>query len=134
MKTGTLRVAMATAFLALGAASLKAETPGTTNEPLEIRVVNNYTSVVRVYVQDVFGRLRSIGRVERSDAKVLTVPEGMTDRGAVEIKIYSDEPIWSPLAAPDGIRTMPLNLKAGDVVNFWVETAMADSYLQIIRS
>jgi hypothetical protein len=127
-------MAMATAFLALGASSAKAEMSGPESNTLEIRLLNNHSSAVRVYVEDTFGRTRSLGWVNRSDFKVLTLPEGITDLGAVQIKIFPDELVWSPTAAPDGIRTMPLNLKAGDVVNFWVETALTDSYLQIVRS
>ncbi len=134
MMRGTLRIAVATAFLALGAATVKAETPGPESNALEIRVLNNYTSVVRVYVEDVFGRMTTLGRVDRSEFKVLTVPEGLTRRGAVEIKIFPDEPVWSPAAVPDGIRTLPLNLKMGDVVNFWVETNLTDSHLEIVRN
>ncbi len=97
-------------------------------------MTNNYTSVVHVYVEDMFGRVRSLGRVERSDFKVLTVPAGITELGAVQIKIFPDGPVWSTRAVPDGVRTMPLNLKAGDVVNFCVESVLTDSHLQIIRT
>lgn len=133
MKTNMLRAALATALLAMGTASLQAETPGPAGT-LEVRVINNHTSPVRVYAEDAFGRMRSLGWVNRSDAKVLTVPARMTEHGAVQIRIYPDEPIWSPRAARDGVSTMPLNLKTGDVVNFWVETELTDSYLQIIRT
>lgn len=139
MTTTTLRAALATALLAMGATSVQAETtgPAVTDGPsstLEVRVINNHGSAVRVYVEDAFGRMRSLGWVNRSDAKVLTVPARMTQGGAVQIKVFSDEPVWSPRAVPDGVRTMPLNLKQGDVVNFWVETNLTDSYLQIVRT
>jgi hypothetical protein len=133
MKTRMLQAAMAAAFLAMGAASLQAETTGPAGA-FEIHVINNHTSAVQVYVEDSFGRMRSIGWVNRSDAKVLTVPAQMTELGAVQIKVFPDEPVWSPRAVPDGVSTMPLNLKAGDVVDFWVETELADSYLQIVRT
>jgi len=129
-----LRAALAIAFLAMGATSLQAEPTGPAGNALEIRVVNNHTSAVRVYVEDAFGRMHWLGWVNQSDAKVLSVPAKMTELGAVQINIFPDEPIWSPRAAPDGVRTMPLNLKAGDVVDFWVETQLTDSYLQIVRT
>ena len=134
MMRGILRVAVATGMLAMGAAAVKAETSGPASEAFEIRVVNNYTSVVRVYVEDAYGRMRSLGRVNRSDMKTLTVPEDVTRYGAVQIKVFSDEPVWSPRALPDGVSTMPLNLKSGDVVNFWVETTMTDSHVQVLRA
>lgn len=129
-----MRTALAAAFLTMGAASAKAETSGPAENTFEVRVVNNHTSAVRVYVQDAFGRMRSLGWVNRSDAKVLTVPASWTELGAVRIEVFPDEPIWSPRAVPDGVRTMPLNLKTGDVVNFWVETELTNSYLQIVRT
>lgn len=134
MKTRILRTALAAALLTVSAGSVQAETTASAPNTAEIRVINNYTSTVRVYVEDAFGRLRSIGTVDRSEAKILSVPESMTRRGAVLIKVFSDEPVWSPMAVPDGIRTMPLNLRAGDTVNFWVETDLPNSHLQLLRS
>ena len=134
MKTGTLRIAVATAILALGTTAAKAETTGPANNTLEIRVINNNASVVRVYVQDANGRLRSLGRVGRSDFKILEIPKGIADMGAFEIKVFPDEPVWSLLGNPSGVRTRPLDLKLGDAVNFWVETDMTASHLEIIKA
>ncbi len=134
MTRGTLRMAVATAFMALGAASAKAETPGPASNTLEIRVINNNASIVQVYVQDANGRLRSLGRVGRSDFKILEVDKSIADMGAFEIKVFPDEPVWSLQGAPDGVSTRPLDLQLGDAVNFWVETAMTDSHLEIIKS
>lgn len=130
---GALRVALAGAFLALGAATAKAETPGPANNTLEIRVINNHASVVHVYVEDANGRMRSLGRVGRSDFKIMEVDKSIADMGAFEIKVFPDEPAWSLLGAPEGVRTHPLDLTLGDAVNFWVETAMADSHLEVIK-
>ena len=130
---GALRVALATAFLALGATAAKAENPGPANNTLEIRVINNNASVVQVYVQDANGRMRSLGRVGRSDFKIMEIDKSIADMGAFEIKVFPDEPAWSLLGSPDGVRTQPLDLQLGDAVNFWVETAMADSHLEVIK-
>jgi len=134
MKTGTLRIAVATAILALGTTAAKAETTGPANNTLEIRVINNNASVVRVYVQDANGRLRSLGRVGRADFKILEIPKRIADMGAFEIKVFPDEPAWSLLGAPAGVRTRPLDLQLGDAVNFWVETDMTASHLEIIKA
>jgi len=134
MKTGTLRIAVATAILALGATAAKAETTGPANNTLEIRVINNNASVVRVYVQDANGRMRSLGLVGRSDFKIMEVPQQIAEMGAFEIKVFPDEPVWSLAGDPAGVRTRPLDLKLGDAVNFWVETALTDSHLEIIKS
>ena len=87
MTTKILRVALATAFLTTGAASLQAEPTGPARDAI---VVNNHSSAVHVYVQDIFGRLHALGWVNRSDAKVLTVPGKMTELGAVQIEIFPD--------------------------------------------
>jgi hypothetical protein len=126
-------VALASAFLALGAATAKAETPGPADNTLEIRVINNHASVVHVYVEDANGRMRSLGRVGRSDFKIMEVDKSIADMGAFKIKVFPDEPAWSLLGAPDGVRTYPLDLTLGDAVNFWVETAMVDSHLEVIK-
>lgn len=132
-KTGALGIAVATAIMAVGASAAKAET-GPANNTLEIRVINNNASVVRVYVQDANGRMRALGRVGRSDFKIMEVPAQIADMGAFEIKVIPDEPVWSLLGEPDGVRTRPLELKLGDAVNFWVETALTDSHLEILKS
>jgi len=129
-----VRIAVATAILALGATAAKAETTGPANNTLEIRVINNNASVVRVYVQDANGRMRSLGLVGRSDFKIMEVPQQIAEMGAFEIKVFPDEPVWSLAGDPAGVRTRPLDLKLGDAVNFWVETALTDSHLEIIKS
>jgi hypothetical protein len=126
-------MAVATAFLALGAASAQAETPGPANNTVEIRVINNNASIVQVYIQDANGRMRSLGRVGRSDFRVLEVDRNVAELGAFQIKVFPDEPVWSLQGAPDGVRTRPLELQLGDAVNFWVETALTDSHLEVIR-
>lgn len=133
MKTRALRAALATAILALGAASVQAQTPSPVGNTREIRVINNHTSAVRVYAQDAYGRTRSLGWVSRSHTRTLTVPESMAKLGAVRIKVFADEPVWSPRAVDEGVATRPLNLRPGDVANFWIETELTDSHLQILR-
>ena len=77
--------------------------------------------------------MRSLGRVGRSDFKIMEVDKSIADLGAFEIKVFPDEPVWSLLGAPDGVRTRPLTLKLGDAVNLWVETAIADSKVEVIK-
>lgn len=135
MKKGTLRIAVATAFLALGAASVNAETkPGPANNTLEIRLINNNASTVKVYVRDAKGRMHQLGRVAPSDFKILEVTKAITDMGSFEIKVYPSEPVWSLQGAADGVKTRELDLGMGDAVNFWVETEITDSMVEIIKN
>lgn len=93
MKKGTLHVALAAAIMGLGATSAKAETPaaGPSNNTVELRVINNNASTVRVYVMDASGRLHRLGRVSSSDFKILQIPgenlfvETNLDESQVEI-------------------------------------------------
>ena len=135
MMKRTLGAALAAAFLATGAASVQAQKkPNPTGNTIQVTVINNYSAPVRVYAEDVYGRIQPLGWVNRSVNKVLSVPAEMGKHGAVRIRIYSDRPIWSPRDAVEPIKTMPLNLKAGDEVDFWVERELTESFLQIVRT
>lgn len=137
MKKGTLHVAVAAAaLLALGATSAKAESPvvGPTSNTVDIRVVNNHASAVRVYVRDAQGRMHRLGKVANSDFKVLEIPGEITAKGDVEIRVVPDEPVWSLLGGADGIRTNRIELKLGDAVNMFVETDLLSSQVEIARS
>jgi len=135
MRKGTLHLAIATGLLALGATSAKAESPvlGPANNTLEIRVINNNASPVRVYVQDAHGRMHNMGNVARSDFKIMEIPGEITAMGAVQLKIVPNEPVWSLAGESAGVRTRDLTLRIGDAVNFWLETDLTDSTVEILR-
>jgi hypothetical protein len=133
MTTTMLRAALAAGFLAMGAASVQAQTPSRSETTIEVRVVNNYASAVRVYVQDRFGRTESLGWVNHSDARTLAVPASITRLGPVQIRVFSAQPVSSPRVEPEAIETRSLNLRPGDVVNFWLQNELADSYIQLVR-
>jgi len=133
MTTRIQRAALATAFLAMGAASVQAQMPSRADSAIEVRVINSHTSAVLVYVEDRFGQTKALGWVNHSDARTLTVPASMTRLGPVQIRVLSREPVWSPLSAQDGVRTRSLNLRPGDVVNVWLQNELADSYIQLVR-
>ncbi|MCG6955064.1 MAG: hypothetical protein LJF04_03655 [Gemmatimonadetes bacterium] len=134
MTTKTMRAALAAGLLAMGAASVQAQTPSRSGATIEVRVVNNYASAVRVYVEDRFGQTESLGWVNRADARTLTVPASITKLGPVQIRVFSNQPVWSPRTEPEGIQTRALNLRPGDVVNFWLQDELVDSYIQLVRT
>ena len=135
MRKGTLHLAIAAGMLALGANSAQAETPilGPANNTLEVRVINNNASPMRVYVQDANGGLHRMTTVSSSDFKIVEIPGEITALGAVQLKLVPNEPVWSFAGAPDGVRTRDLDLKIGDAVNLWVETVITDSKVEIIK-
>lgn len=100
----------------------------------EIRVINNYTSPVRVYVQDTRGKLHALGTVLHADVEVLTVPESVTTQGDFRVKVFPAEPLWALASYGEGVRTGDLHLGQGEVLNFWVEPDLTQSTIQVTRS
>jgi len=136
MKKGTLHVAVAAAALmGLGATSAKAETPvlGPSNNTVDLRVVNNNASKVRVYLVDANGKMYRLGQVAQSDFRIMQIPGDIAAKGDVQIRIFPDEPVWSLRGDAEGIRTQTLELKLGDAVNLFVETNLDDSLVEIHR-
>lgn len=135
MRKGTLSVAIAAGMLALGANGVKADTPvlGPANNTLEIRVINNNASPMRVYLQDATGKLHRMGTVASTDFKIVEVPGSVTSLGAVQIKLVPNEPVWSFAGEPEGVRTRDLDLVIGDAVNLWIETNLDDSKVEIMK-
>jgi len=136
-RTGIFQLAVVTGLVVLGAESAHGvvavavrDADGPTHE---IRVVNNHASPVRVYVQDAKGRMYSLGRVSRSDFRVLEVSEEIAARGDLRIKVFPSEATGSLMGSDDGIRSRDLTLGAGDAVNVWVETDLTRSMIQVTK-
>ena len=129
MRKGTLHVAVAVALLGLGATSAKAETPvaGPANNTVELRVVNNNSAAVRVYIVDANGKLHGLGRVWTNDFKVLEIS------GDVHIRVFPDQPAGSLQGEADGIESGSLSLKLGDAVNLYIESHINESKVEIAK-
>ena len=128
MMKGICRVALVMGMVAFSAASAEAvQVKGS----CEVRVVNNYQSPVRVYVQDVNGRMHLIGRVARGQFKVLEVSAEIADMGDVRLKVYPNEPVWSLVGHTTGIKTKELSLLEGDAVTMWLETDLTQSMIEV---
>ena len=135
MRKGTLHVAVAAALLGLGATSAKAETPvaGPGNNTVELRVVNNSTTAVRVYVMDANGKLHGLGRVWTDDFRVLEISGDITAKGDVQIRVLPEQPVGSLQGEADGIESGALSLKLGDAVNLYVESRINRSQVEIAK-
>lgn len=133
MTKGMCRVALTMGMVAFSAASAEAAQlngPGD-DTGHEVRVVNNYHSPVRVYVQDANGRMHLIGRVARGKFKVLEVSAEIAEKGNVRLKVYPNEPVWSLVGNTNGIKTKELSLQPGDAVTMWLETDLTQSMIEV---
>jgi len=133
MGKGTFCVAAAAAMLLAPSASrLSAETtePG---EPIEVRVINNHASPVQVYVEDARGRMHRLGSVASAHVKELEIPAGIAELGQLEVKVYTDAPIWSNQAERYGVRTRALDPKELEVIQFWVEPNLEKSQVEFVK-
>ena len=127
------RVALMMGMVAFSAASAEAaQLNGLRDDAShEVRVVNNYHSQVRVYVQDVNGRMHLLGRVARGQFKVLEVSAEIADMGYVRLKVYPHEPVGSLVDSINGIKTKELSLQDGDAVTMWLETDLTQSMIEV---
>ena len=133
MMKGICRVALMMGMVALSAPSAEAaQVKGSWDDAgHEVRVVNNYQSPVRVYVQDANGRMHLIGRVARGKFKVLEVSAEIAQKGDVRLKVYPNAPIGSLVGNTNGIKTRELSLQDGDAVTMWLETDLTQSMIEV---
>lgn len=135
MMKRAIRVAVSIGLMSLGAGPAQGATvaPGPDGVGPEIRVINNYSSPVRVYVEDARGKLYELGRVQHADLRVLVVPEEIARKGGFRVKIFPAAPMWAPTSYGEGIRTGDLVMEEHDTLNFWVEPDLTASTLEIMR-
>jgi len=96
-----------------------------------IRVMNNSATAVHVFVQDARGRVHDLGRVASDARETLMAPTELA--GPFKIEVRPVAPVWAPWTSPEGIGTHALNLPDGATVNFWVETDLRNSRIEIPR-
>lgn len=134
MGRGTFWVAaVAAAMLAVGAGPATA-LDDDAGGALGVRVINNNASPVEVWVEFGHGRLLRLGRVAPSDVKLLAVPEEAVAAGRLQVKVYTDEPVWSIAGEPFGVRTRTLDPDELEVIQFWVEPNLERSQVELVRS
>jgi hypothetical protein len=134
MGRGTFWAAAAAAvMLAVHAGPATALDDGPTGA-LGVRVINNNASPVEVWVEDGHGRLRRLGRVAASEVRLLAVPEKALATGRLQVKVYTDEPVWSNAGDQFGVRTRTLDPAELEVIQFWVEPNLERSQVELVRS
>jgi hypothetical protein len=127
MMKGTFHAFAAAALLALGANTAQASEDASH----ELRVINNSTTSVRVYVQDAHGVMHRLSRVAVSQTEIMEVPADIAADGPFRIKVLPDAPAWSPWSSGAGMRTHDLNLPEGAAINLWLEPNLLDSVIEI---
>jgi len=133
---GTLQLFTVAALVTLGANAAHAAeiaAPGSTDDTHELRIMNNSTTPVRVYVQDAAGRLHRLARVARAETAIMEVPAEIAADGPFRVKVLSAAPAWSPWSSDKGIRTRDLDLPDGTGINLWLETDLQNSKVEITQ-
>ena len=135
MKNGTLRIALSVGFLALGASTAVAQVALASSDAdaREVRVVNDYHTPVRVYVQDAESRLHHLGRVLPSTAQSLEIDAEIAAKGSFRIKVFPVSQPWTQLGEDSGVRSRDITLEEGEIVTFWVERDLTNSRISVAR-
>jgi hypothetical protein len=132
MKRGILSAAIAAALVAIGSSAAQAAEVTTSDDAThEIRVVNNHSQPVRVYVQDARGRMHQLGRVARGKLRILEVSDEIASMGDLRVKVYPAAPIGTLSGAEYGIRSKDLDLSEGGSVNLFLEATLSHSLIQV---
>ena len=132
--SGMYGAALMLGLLAFSAVSVEAaELSGPGDEVSnEIIVVNDYTSLVRVYVEDSEGRLHQLGRVSPGQVNVFKAPADIWERGDFRVRVH-------PLDSPDllswwdyvRIKTKALNVEDDETVIIWLRRELAQSVVEV---
>lgn len=96
-----------------------------------VRVLNNYRSAVRVFLEDSEGNSYLLGRVARMGLQTFEIPESLVQKGGdVEIKAYPVRLIAGVLKTDGAYRsvaTSTIALKPGQTIDFWLEHDLSSS-------
>jgi len=131
MMKGTFRILAATAVLAFGVNTAEAATnPANTHE---IRVINDHTASVEVYLEDASGRLHNLGRVDNAEFRVLSVDAEIAALGEFRLKIYPQAAPGALTGATDGIASVDLWLADGDAVNVHLGGELTQSQIEVTQ-
>lgn len=128
------RIAMLMAVLTAmgGAQAAQAEAPSMIDSDgasATVRVLNNYRSAVRIFVEDSAGNSYLLGRVARLELQTFEIPEGL-EGSEVEIKAYPVNAIngfMTTAGSYRSVRTGTITLAAGQTIDFWLEHDLSSS-------
>ena len=124
-----LAVAAGATLLAPSASA--AETPD--RDGIEIYVVNSHHVPVRVFAEDLDGRLHSLGRIARGDVSTVQVPESVASQ-AYRLKfVPAPSDVWSPVSDLTSLKTAPLDPAQIQRVTVWIESSLDLSEIDVVE-
>ena len=99
-----------------------------------VRVLNNYRSAVRIFLEDSEGNRQLLGRVARRGLKTFRIPEDLEGR-SVEIKAYPVVPVSGVLftdgGGARGVGTSAIAVLPGRTIDFWLEHDLTSSTVTV---
>ena len=121
-----------------GVQTARAEIPSVTDSEAagaSVRVLNNYRSAVRIFLEDSQGNSHLLGRVARMGLQTFEIPEDLVQEGAdVEITAYPIGLISGQLmtdGAYRSVKTSAITLAPGQLIDFWLEHDLASSTVSV---
>ena len=137
MRISRIAVLMAVLTAIAGVQAAQAEAPGMTDSDATratVRVLNNYRSAVRIFLEDSEGNRHLLGRVVRRGLKTFRIPEGLEGR-YVEIKAYPVGLIAGVLftdgGGSAGVGTSAIVVLPGRTIDFWLEHDLTSSTVTV---
>ena len=121
---------IAGAFLSLAFIAAPIQAMETEDGP-EIRVVNNHTHQVSVFVIDGNGVYHALGRLAPRDAGVFRVAEAA--EGPLQVKVVVDEPVWSLGNTEEAIRSSDITIDADEAIQLWIEPDLTASAIELVQ-
>jgi hypothetical protein len=127
------RAALMLGLTAFSATSLEGADvdPRTDDEARQVNVVNNFASSVRVFALDANGRLHALGIVARGQFKALEISNEIAEMGAIQIKVYPNQPGRSLMSNTQAIKTRQIHLQSEQTVTVWLEMDLSASTVEI---
>ena len=121
--------------MATAGVEAQAETPSVTDSDAAtatVRVLNNYRSAVRIFLQDSHGNRYKLGRVVPLALQTFEVPSELVDKGD-EVKLIAISQAgflpWFtiPAVLHPGVETTTIPLEPGQLIDFWLEPNLSAS-------
>jgi hypothetical protein len=127
------RAALMLGLTAFSATSLEGADvdPRTDDEARQVNVVNNFASSVRVFALDANGRLHALGIVARGQFKALEISNEIAEMGAIQIKVYPNQPGRSLMSNTQAIKTRQIHLQSEQTVTVWLKMDLSASTVEI---
>ena len=114
--------------VSIEAAELRGPEDGVRNE---IVVVNDYLTVVGVYLEDSEGQLHRLGRVGQGKVKRFEASADLLERGHFRVRI---RPINQYPGSQDvEIKTRVLNVEEDETVIMWLNTHLTQSAVKVTK-